>query len=355
MTKPSHREQVTNTGGWMVQAGVGGDGVHGGIDRNMIISSFASSETLESVAQMVSQELLDDAILNVVFEVHQSVKTGLMMLELGTIEEEQKFLQVNAEGLDVFGQAPIKKQHECVCPNCSRNLAASRFAPHLEKCMGMGRNSSRIASRRIQNSTKENINNNGGGSDDDDDDDWMVDRKRKKRDKNSPRRTKNAKIKSESVSSSSSTTSSSSVETTFSTGTTEEKRAMLKQICGVVSEHTRKMCTRSVRCPQHTMEQRRAVRDQVLNGSNSETTTRAADSTSRGLGDVEDIHVDIDGLDEGQLASSWENDHSDTTSPADSTSTNNSTSSLAKRSGKNKKKSSKSSKSSNSSHGSLLD
>ena len=26
-----------------------------------------------------------------------------------------------------------------------------RFAPHLEKCMGMGRNSSRIASRRLQN------------------------------------------------------------------------------------------------------------------------------------------------------------------------------------------------------------
>ncbi|QQP51622.1 SAGA-associated factor 11 -like protein, partial [Caligus rogercresseyi] len=60
-------------------------------------------------------------------------------------------------GLDVFGSIvtttvgvpTLKKQPECVCPNCSRNLAASRFAPHLEKCMGMGRNSSRIASRRI--------------------------------------------------------------------------------------------------------------------------------------------------------------------------------------------------------------
>ena len=51
-------------------------------------------------------------------------------------------------GVDVFGQPPTKKQFECVCPNCQRNMAASRFAPHLEKCMGMGRNSSRIASRR---------------------------------------------------------------------------------------------------------------------------------------------------------------------------------------------------------------
>ena len=55
---------------------------------------------------------------------------------------------IDSEGLDVFGQTPLKKPVECVCPNCQRNMAASRFAPHLEKCMGMGRNSSRIASRR---------------------------------------------------------------------------------------------------------------------------------------------------------------------------------------------------------------
>ncbi len=42
-------------------------------------------------------------------------------------------------------------KYECACPNCGRNLAATRFAPHLEKCMGMGRNSSRVASRRIAN------------------------------------------------------------------------------------------------------------------------------------------------------------------------------------------------------------
>lgn len=111
-----------------------------------------------------------------------------------------------------------------------------------------------------------------------------------------------------------------------------------------------------ISCKLHTMD---AYILQVFNGSGSETTTttRAADSTSRSLGDTaEDIHVDIDGLDDGQLASSWDNDHSNTTSPADSTSTNNSTSSLAKRNGsKSKKKSSKSSKSSSSSHGSLLD
>lgn len=50
-----------------------------------------------------------------------------------------------------------KKPAECVCPNCQRNMAASRFAPHLEKCMGMGRNSSRLASRRIATSASRQV------------------------------------------------------------------------------------------------------------------------------------------------------------------------------------------------------
>ena len=56
---------------------------------------------------------------------------------------------VDQPGVDVFGQVYNQwKNKECVCPNCSRSIAASRFAPHLEKCLGMGRNSSRIANRR---------------------------------------------------------------------------------------------------------------------------------------------------------------------------------------------------------------
>ena len=56
---------------------------------------------------------------------------------------------VDQPGVDIFGQVNNQwKNKECVCPNCSRSIAASRFAPHLEKCLGMGRNSSRIANRR---------------------------------------------------------------------------------------------------------------------------------------------------------------------------------------------------------------
>ena len=58
--------------------------------------------------------------------------------------------------------AGSKKPAECVCPNCQRNMAASRFAPHLEKCMGMGRNSSRLASRRIATSATRQVSTRNG-------------------------------------------------------------------------------------------------------------------------------------------------------------------------------------------------
>lgn len=38
----------------------------------------------------------------------------------------------------------------CKCLNCDKTVSVSKYAPHLEKCMGLGRNSSRIASQRIR-------------------------------------------------------------------------------------------------------------------------------------------------------------------------------------------------------------
>ena len=51
-----------------------------------------------------------------------------------------------------------------------------RFAPHLEKCMGMGRNSSRLASRRLATSSKDPCYRESGGQEDEDDaedEDWV--------------------------------------------------------------------------------------------------------------------------------------------------------------------------------------
>ena len=180
---------------------------------------------LDAEAREVFDELIDDAILGLAFEVHRSVKTGAYLLgELDESEGSTKnssgtgitsigqdgHVSNNTYALDVFGQTvattsgvpALKKQCECVCPNCQRNLAASRFAPHLEKCMGMGRNSSRIASRRLATSSKESGNYREDldeGCDNAEDEDWIEPgsrshhgssstSSRRKRDKNSPRR-----------------------------------------------------------------------------------------------------------------------------------------------------------------------
>ncbi|CAO3565726.1 unnamed protein product [Mortierella alpina] len=54
-------------------------------------------------------------------------------------------------GVDIFGQNPQPNNSQMYdCVQCHRSFPAQRYAPHLEKCLGLsGRTSSRTASRRI--------------------------------------------------------------------------------------------------------------------------------------------------------------------------------------------------------------
>lgn len=119
-----------------------------------------SKEKAAEIAKAVFDNLIDDAVLSLVFDAHRAAKTGLFFLYDSTdAEDDEEYGQVNDERccVDVFGQALISTaktskalaQLECVCPQCHQSRLACRFAPHLEKCMGMGRNSSRLASRRL--------------------------------------------------------------------------------------------------------------------------------------------------------------------------------------------------------------
>ena len=50
---------------------------------------------------------------------------------------------------DLFGQVHPAVATEAVeCTSCGRKVAAGRFAPHLEKCLGQGRQASRLGHRR---------------------------------------------------------------------------------------------------------------------------------------------------------------------------------------------------------------
>ncbi|XP_013113068.2 SAGA-associated factor 11 homolog [Stomoxys calcitrans] len=153
-------------------------------------------KSLDEAANYLYQSLLDDAVVGVFLEIHHLRKTGNLTALEGVNENdaESSFRIVDMPNFDIFGISTAKKPMDCTCPNCDRPVSAARFAPHLEKCMGMGRISSRIASRRL--ATKESnsasssssstyLQTNNAGSDDEDDIDWSSEKRRKKSSQNS--------------------------------------------------------------------------------------------------------------------------------------------------------------------------
>lgn len=56
--------------------------------------------------------------------------------DLGEAGDAQKPIYSNA---DIWGAIPNKEpKHLVECQVCARQVAVSRFAPHLDKCMGLG-------------------------------------------------------------------------------------------------------------------------------------------------------------------------------------------------------------------------
>lgn len=58
---------------------------------------------------------------------------------------------MNKPKYDIFGQTAPEIQNKIEpfdCLNCKRTFVPQRYVSHLEKCMGLGRNSSRIANKR---------------------------------------------------------------------------------------------------------------------------------------------------------------------------------------------------------------
>ncbi|NXT99478.1 AT7L3 protein, partial [Buphagus erythrorhynchus] len=243
--------------------------------EDMSLSGLDNSK-LEAIAHEIYTELVEDACLGLCFEVHRAVKCGYFFLDDTDPDSMKDFEIVDQPGVDIFGQVYNQwKNKECVCPNCSRSIAASRFAPHLEKCLGMGRNSSRIANRRIASSN--NLNKSESDQEDNDDindNDWSYGSEKKGhpqrplslQNPNSPRRSKSLKHKN---GEGAGLKDGNSAGINYETLGPEELRTLLTTQCGVISEHTKKMCTRSLRCPQHTDEQRRAVRVYLLGPSAS--------------------------------------------------------------------------------------
>ena len=200
--------------------------------------------------------------------------------------------------------------------------------------MGMGRNSSRIASRRIANSSKDMSTFSGGISDDDDDVDWSLsnDKRKRRKERNGSKRPKQQKTSHRNGDASESLhTSNENSPSNYENMSVDDKRALLTQICGVISEHTKKLCTRSMRCPQHTEDQRKEMR---ANLDSSENNRIGQDNLQVEV----DVYDENDGQNLRDALARWDRDGSNQSSPADSASTTSTSSINRKRDSKSKGK-----------------
>ncbi|KAG2220620.1 hypothetical protein INT45_014050 [Circinella minor] len=114
--------------------------------------------TKATMAYSLLGELIDECIYDVLFEAHRDIKQGnnicqicqTRILSILTINHCCVFI-VSRPGCDIYGNtyaANSLPSYECV--GCRRMIAAVRYAPHLEKCLGLaGRQSSRVANRRL--------------------------------------------------------------------------------------------------------------------------------------------------------------------------------------------------------------
>lgn len=243
-----------------------------GVDLSAKTQSFMRKDA--NFANKASEEIfnmmVDEVVLGVCFDVHKLIKTGCYEATQLTSDESpsmQTGSHVDIFGLpvaSVTGLPSLKTVPQIECPNCSsRTLAASRFAPHLEKCMGMGRNSSRVASRRLANTKPDTYRDGAHEEEDDDDDEWVEPGKkenmRRRRDKNSPRRNKSLKFKGYDGDGSVTPPQS------YDHLSLEERRSLLTNVCGVTLSNN-KICLRPTRCGAHTDLQRREVRLKWLGG-----------------------------------------------------------------------------------------
>ncbi|KAF9278840.1 hypothetical protein BGZ68_008328, partial [Mortierella alpina] len=104
--------------------------------------------SLASLSFEILGELLDELILDVAVEAHRDVKN---MRSNCPICKTKCRSYVVRPGVDIFGQNPQPNNtHQYECVHCQRSFPAQRYAPHLEKCLGLsGRTSSRTANRRM--------------------------------------------------------------------------------------------------------------------------------------------------------------------------------------------------------------
>ncbi|KAG5443450.1 Ataxin-7-like protein 3 [Clonorchis sinensis] len=110
------------------------------------------SPSLVPVLNEIVAELIDSCIMDGILVMHRAIKLGYFHLIAPEPSDESE-TDVQRSGANNNGYTgrdnSAKTAGCCRCVKCHSKVAATRFAPHLSNCMGLGRNSSRRANKRI--------------------------------------------------------------------------------------------------------------------------------------------------------------------------------------------------------------
>jgi SAGA-associated factor 11 len=87
--------------------------------------------------------------------------------------------------------ASSTKLLNCKCLNCEKTVSANKYASHLENCLGIGRTSSRIASRKKTTNSSSYYDYPDYDDDPESDANWTAKEKTKKKPQGNGRNGKN--------------------------------------------------------------------------------------------------------------------------------------------------------------------
>ncbi|EDV20987.1 uncharacterized protein TRIADDRAFT_60605 [Trichoplax adhaerens] len=269
-----------------------------------------TGDQAEKLSQYFYETMVDEITLGTCYDVDRSVQLGYFnILDCMPISKDDEISDsVRGDIFSEITEGARNKSLEVSCPECQRTITASRFAPHLEKCLGMGRISRRIASKKLNDYSEDKCDYSDN---DDGDTDWKAAKERKakrlRRDKSGRSSNKNKPSKNKgNLSNVKKVIKDGNFEVekdkkqlsldSYSAMSIVDREEFLNKYCGVISEHTGRICIKTLRCPQHTEEQRSSVRDKVfgstgMSSSSSSMVMSSSDMNGRLNNEQDDIHI----------------------------------------------------------------
>lgn len=94
------------------------------------------------------QDVIYDSIEKIYLEstkcsICQQIHSKLNCTDIFLVDEDGKLRTVSP-----VSSLPIGSHENIECAVCGRNIASTKYAPHLEKCLGMGRNAARNINKK---------------------------------------------------------------------------------------------------------------------------------------------------------------------------------------------------------------